>query len=107
MAGVFYEKCTSVRTKMKVIVLVMILCLLPHTLLAEVRDTDLTEEAEKQYSLKINKCCEKNELMVQRGFKTVCTLLEQVNQSTNITHLNCLSFCLIDKATVRPAHDNI
>lgn len=82
MASVSYEKCTSVRTRMKVITL--ILCLLPHTLLAEVRDIDLTEESEKQYSLKINKCCEKNELMVQRGFKTVCTLLEQVNQSTNI-----------------------
>lgn len=83
MASVCYDKCTSVRTRMKVLLLVIV-CLLPHTLLAEVRDTDLNEESEKQYSLKINKCCEKNELMVQRGFKTVCTLLEQVNQSTNI-----------------------
>lgn len=83
MASVCDEKCISVHTRMKVIVL-MILYVLPHTLLAEVRDTDLNEESEKQYSLKINKCCEKNELMVQRGFKTVCTLLEQVNQSTNI-----------------------
>lgn len=83
MASVCYKKCTSVRTRMKGIVLV-ILSVMPHTLLAEVRDTDLTEESEKQHSLKINKCCEKNELMVQRGFKTVCTLLQQVNQSNNI-----------------------
>lgn len=81
MASVYDAKCTSVRTRMKITVL-MIICLLPHTLLAEVSDADLNELSEKQNAVKINKCCEINELLVQRGLKTVCTLAAEINQST-------------------------
>lgn len=92
MASVYDENCINVLTRMQVIVF-MILCLLPHTLLAEVNDVDLTEESERQNGVKINKCCEENELMIQRGFKTVCTLLKQMNQSTYI-HIVVYSFLL-------------
>lgn len=45
--------------------------------LAEVGDTDLNDLSEQQNSVKINKCCEPNELMVD----SVCRLAEQYNQS--------------------------
>lgn len=43
----------------------------------EVVNTDLNELSEQQNSIKINKCCEPNELMVD----SVCRLAKQYNQS--------------------------
>ncbi|KAJ2944749.1 hypothetical protein O0L34_g1637 [Tuta absoluta] len=54
-----------------------VLWLLPCTLLAEIADVDLNEVSEQQNAVKINKCCEDNELMVD----SVCRLLELYNQT--------------------------
>ena len=44
---------------------------------AEGSDTDLNEVSDQQNSIKINKCCEPNELMVD----SVCRLIQNYNQS--------------------------
>ncbi|XP_045453073.1 probable G-protein coupled receptor Mth-like 5 [Melitaea cinxia] len=44
---------------------------------AEISDVDLNDLSEQQNAVKINKCCEPNELMVD----SVCRLAEQYNQS--------------------------
>lgn len=44
---------------------------------AEAGETDLNEASEKQYAVKINKCCFENELIVDG----VCRLLKQYNES--------------------------
>ncbi|CAH0690146.1 unnamed protein product [Spodoptera exigua] len=49
----------------------------PHQLHAEVGDTDLNELSDKQNGVKINKCCEHNEIVVDG----VCRLAERYNQS--------------------------
>ncbi|KOB69855.1 Methuselah-like protein 5 [Operophtera brumata] len=53
------------------------LLLIAQTFRAEVADTDLNNLSEQQNSVKINKCCENNELMVD----SACRLAEQYNQS--------------------------
>lgn len=57
------------------------LLLIAHNGSAEVEDTDLNDLSEQQNSVKINKCCENNELMVD----SVCRLAEQYNQSKYLT----------------------
>ncbi|XP_049877724.1 probable G-protein coupled receptor Mth-like 5 [Pectinophora gossypiella] len=57
--------------------ILLAISLLPHSLFAEVADVDLNEVSEQQNAMKINKCCEDNELMVD----SVCRLVEQYNQS--------------------------
>ncbi|XP_047537057.1 probable G-protein coupled receptor Mth-like 5 [Vanessa atalanta] len=54
-----------------------ILILTLYTVKAEIGDVDLNELSEQQNSVKINKCCEPNELMVD----SICRLAEQYNQS--------------------------
>lgn len=53
------------------------LLLITHNTCAEVGETDLNDLSEQQNSVKINKCCESNELMVD----SVCRLADQYNQS--------------------------
>lgn len=48
---------------------------------AEISDVDLNDLSEQQNAVKINKCCEPNELMVD----SVCRLAEQYNQSMYFT----------------------
>lgn len=48
-----------------------------NTLNAKVADSDLNEVSERQYAIKINKCCEYNELIVG----SVCRLTAKYNQS--------------------------
>lgn len=55
---------------------ILYLLLTLHNTRAEVGETDLNEVSEQQNSVKINKCCESNELMVD----SVCRLAEQYNQ---------------------------
>lgn len=62
---------------MHVIFITLSLFNLVHILSAAVDETDLNETSEKQYAVKINKCCFKNELMVNG----VCRLLELYNQT--------------------------
>lgn len=50
---------------------------LPHLLRAELSDTDLNEISEQQHAVKINKCCELNQLEVN----TKCRLAELYEQS--------------------------
>lgn len=63
-------------------VLFAILALLSHGTLAEVREDDLNELAEQQNSVIINKCCEPQELMVDKS----CKLAEDYNQSMYLCH---------------------
>lgn len=49
----------------------------------EVVNSDLNELSEQQNSIKINKCCEPNELMVD----SVCRLAKQYNQSKYSKHI--------------------
>lgn len=57
--------------------LTLLLLCAPHQLHAEVGDTDLNELSDKQNGVKINKCCEHNEIVVDG----VCRLAERYNQS--------------------------
>ncbi|CAH2094457.1 unnamed protein product [Euphydryas editha] len=54
-----------------------ILLVLLYTAKAEISDVDLNELSEQQNAVKINKCCEPNEIMVD----SVCRLAKQYNQS--------------------------
>lgn len=51
--------------------------ILPSISLAIVNDANLNEISEQKYGVKINKCCELTELMVD----SVCRLAEKYNQS--------------------------
>lgn len=51
---------------------------------ADVGDTDLNDLSEQQNSVKINKCCEHNEIMVN----SVCRLAEKYNESKQLRHNN-------------------
>lgn len=65
------------RSIMFIVFGLLYLLLIAHSSRAEVSDTDLNNLSEQQNSVKINKCCENNELMVDSG----CRLAEQYNQS--------------------------
>ncbi|XP_075982911.1 G-protein coupled receptor Mth-like 5 [Anticarsia gemmatalis] len=62
---------------MYIVLLTLSLLSSTHVLYAEVGETDLNEASEKQYGVKINKCCFENELVVDG----VCRLLERYNQT--------------------------
>ncbi|XP_072929915.1 probable G-protein coupled receptor Mth-like 5 isoform X2 [Epargyreus clarus] len=59
------------------IVSILIIVLQVDKTFGEVGEVNLDEVSEKQYSVKINKCCEDNEIMVD----SVCRLADQYNQS--------------------------
>lgn len=63
----------------KTLVVLVYLCIVK----AEISDVDLNDLSEQQNAVKINKCCEPNELMVD----SVCRLAEQYNQSMYLTNL--------------------
>lgn len=54
----------------------------PLSLRAEVGETDLNDLSEQQNAIKINKCCEPNELMID----SKCRIAEQYNKSK---YLHC------------------
>lgn len=62
---------------MYIVLLTLSLLCATHLLHAEVGDTDLNEISEKQNAVKINKCCEPNEIVVDG----VCRLADAYNQS--------------------------
>ncbi|XP_047033899.1 probable G-protein coupled receptor Mth-like 5 [Helicoverpa zea] len=62
---------------MCVVVLTLALLCSAHQVHSEVGETDLNELSDKQNGVKINKCCEHNEIVVDG----VCRLAEQYNQS--------------------------
>ncbi|XP_030024663.2 probable G-protein coupled receptor Mth-like 5 isoform X2 [Manduca sexta] len=63
--------------KMHSVFVILYLITLPKVFEAKVADSDLNEVSERQYAVKINKCCEHNELMVD----SICRLVNNYNQS--------------------------
>ncbi|XP_028036702.1 probable G-protein coupled receptor Mth-like 5 isoform X2 [Bombyx mandarina] len=62
---------------MYLLIVFTLLVLSPKTMHAKVADSDLNEISERQYAVRINKCCEHNEIMVD----FVCRLAVNYNQS--------------------------
>lgn len=72
--------------KMLIVRTLSLLLILPHKLFAEVGETDLNDISEQQHSVQVNKCCDKDELMVN----SVCRLAKDHNQSKYCAPRNCL-----------------
>lgn len=67
---------------MYLLIVFTLLVLSPKTMHAKVADSDLNEISERQYAVRINKCCEHNEIMVD----FVCRLAVNYNQSKYFVH---------------------